>query len=333
MQRRALHFQADRFFAAPGPHALAVAGETAMAADATWLRTVRDACARWTTVRAVTSLPQAALLANVRGSWQASAGRGEHLAARLDGARLTELRRARGSAPAGVPALDVPAVLQAVRQVAAAAWTADWQLLDLAGEEALATAGRRAWWRAALVGAARAWGIDWSRARLADLAARLGSDVPFFVEGVPAVVSGRGERLTPVVGMPALDAVIACPAPGLSTAAVYTHCTPDPTQRGAAERLAASFVNGDLPAALGGMHNTLEPPARGLCTEVGRLLAALAAAGAVRPMLTGSGSACFAIARTAPEARGIAARRDAAGWPGVFPVRFMPGRMGQMLTE
>jgi 4-diphosphocytidyl-2C-methyl-D-erythritol kinase len=50
-------------------------------------------------------------------------------------------------------------------------------------------------------------------------------------------------------------------------------------------------------------------------------------------MLTGSGSACFAIARTAPEARGIAARLDAAGWPGVFPVRFMPGRMGPMLTE
>jgi hypothetical protein len=162
MQRRALHFQADRFFAAPGPHALAVAGETAMAADATWLRTVRDACARWTTVRAVTSLPQAALLANVRGSWQASAGRGEHLAARLDGDRLTELRRARGSAPAGVPALDVPAVLQAVRQVAAAAWTADWQLLDLAGEEALATAGRRAWWRAALVGAAAVAALAWS---------------------------------------------------------------------------------------------------------------------------------------------------------------------------
>jgi len=181
---------------------------------------------------------------------------------------------------------------------------------------------------AALVGAAEAWGIDWPRSRLAALAAQLGSDVPFFLEGGPAIASGRGERLVAVGGIPALHAVIACPAAGLSTAAVYAHCTPDAGQRGAAERLAAAFVAGDLGTAFAAMHNTLEPPARALAADVGRLLDAMTAAGAVRPMLTGSGSACFALARSQPEARAIAARLEAAGWPGVFAVQVVSAPAG-----
>jgi len=127
-------------------------------------------------------------------------------------------------------------------------------------------------------------------------------------------------------------AVIACPATGLSTAAVYAACTPDATRRGDAERLAAALAAGDLPAAMPLMHNALETPARRLCGDVDRLLTALARAGAVAPRLTGSGSACFAVCRTAAEARGIAARLAAersagrAAWPGVFAVRLaLPG--------
>jgi len=174
---------------------------------------------------------------------------------------------------------------------------------------------------AALVGAARAWGIDWPQPRLADLAARLGSDVPFFLGGGPAIASGRGEALVPVAGIPPLAAVIACPAIGLSTAAVYTRCVPDGARRGTARRLADALAAGDLRGAEKLMHNDLEPPARMLAGDVSRLLESMAKAGAVRPLLTGSGSACFTLTRTVDEARGIAARLEAAGWPGVFPVR------------
>jgi len=174
---------------------------------------------------------------------------------------------------------------------------------------------------AALVGAAQAWGIDWPRARLVDLAARLGSDVPFFLTGGPAIASGRGEVLVPVAGIPPLAAVIACPAAGLSTAAVYARCAPDGGRRGTARRLADALVAGDLRGAGDLMHNDLEPPARALAADVSRLLEALAAAGAARPLLTGSGSACFALAHTAAEARGIAGRLENAGWHGVFSVQ------------
>jgi 4-diphosphocytidyl-2-C-methyl-D-erythritol kinase len=186
---------------------------------------------------------------------------------------------------------------------------------------------------AVLAAAADAWGVDWSRERLAALGSRLGSDIPWFFAGGPAVAGGRGESIDPVAGIPPLPAVIACPAVGLSTAAVYARCVPDASRRGESARLAAALADGRLQSSYSLMHNALERPARDLCPDVARLLEAMAAAGATRPMLTGSGSACFAIARTAPEARGIAARLDAAGWPGVFPVRIAPGRAGHVLTE
>jgi len=191
---------------------------------------------------------------------------------------------------------------------------------------------------AVLRGAAAAWGLDWSRERLAAIGATIGSDVPFFLGDGPAIARGRGERLEPVAGIPPLPAVIACPGTGLSTAAVYGACTPVASHRGAAARLADALVSGGLRGALPLLVNSLEEPARRLCPDVDRLLAALAHAGAVGPRLTGSGSACFALARTAPEARGIAARLAAARgpdgrrlWPGVFTVRLttdMGGRMG-----
>jgi len=174
---------------------------------------------------------------------------------------------------------------------------------------------------AVLLAASRAWGLDWPRERLAAIGGRIGSDVPWFFAGGPAIAGGRGERLEPVAGMPLLAAVIACPAVGLSTAAVYARCVPEPERRGEAARLATAFAAGRLPDAMALMHNSLERPARDLCPEVGRLLSDLAAAGAVRPLLTGSGSACFAVTRSVAEARRIAGRLGSAGWPAAFAVR------------
>ena len=78
------------------------------------------------------------------------------------------------------------------------------------------------------------------------------------------------------------------------------------------------------------MHNALEPPARALSAEVTGLLDDIARCGGLCPRLTGSGSACFTLCRTAAEARGIAARLAAledAGhprWPVVIAARIGP---------
>jgi 4-diphosphocytidyl-2-C-methyl-D-erythritol kinase len=184
---------------------------------------------------------------------------------------------------------------------------------------------------AVLVAAAQAWGLDMPTDRLAAIGARIGSDVPVFFAGGAALVGGRGERIEPVPGIPPLHAVIARPLAGLSTAAVYARCAPEAGRRGAARRLAEALVASRCQAATALMHNSLEPPARAMCADVDRLLRDFLRAGAVHPLLTGSGSACFAVLRTALEARRVAARLEMAGWPGVFVVRLATAGDGRPL--
>lgn len=184
---------------------------------------------------------------------------------------------------------------------------------------------------AALRGVATLWQLDWPAARLAEIGSRLGSDIPFFFADGPAVVAGRGELVAPTPPLEPLAAVIACPAAGLSTAAVYGACRPEPARAGEAARLAERLAAGDLPAAMPLMHNSLEAPARSLSSDIDRLLADLEKAGGLCPRLTGSGSACFTLCRTLAEARAIAARLTACEdegkprWPAVFAVPIASG--------
>ena len=74
---------------------------------------------------------------------------------------------------------------------------------------------------AALVGCAALWGLDIARGDLAQIAAELGSDVPFALTGGTAVGTGRGELLSPVLARTPLHWVLALAAEGLSTPAVF----------------------------------------------------------------------------------------------------------------
>ena len=97
---------------------------------------------------------------------------------------------------------------------------------------------------AALVAANLGWKLGLSAADLAAAAAQLGSDVPFFLSGGPAVCRGRGERTEPVGELGALDFVVARPPAGLATAAVYGACRPAERPRPLAPLLEA-FRGGD----------------------------------------------------------------------------------------
>jgi 4-diphosphocytidyl-2-C-methyl-D-erythritol kinase len=238
-----------------------------------------------------------------------------------------------------VPTDDTNLVVRAVRLLAAEAGVEPRLDIDLvkAIPSGAGLGGGSSDAAAVLRAAATAWNIDWPADRLAAIGAAIGSDVPWFFAGGPAIARGRGEQVEPVPALRSLAAVIACPAVGLSTAAVYGRCTPDAGHRGMAWQLAEALAGGGLRPALQFMDNALEPPARQLCPDVDRLLTALARAGAVAPRLTGSGSACFALTRTVAEARSVAARVAAAGvasggrWPGVFVVRLAePGRGVQL---
>jgi 4-diphosphocytidyl-2-C-methyl-D-erythritol kinase len=165
---------------------------------------------------------------------------------------------------------------------------------------------------AALKAANIAWNLGWSDAQLADVGAALGSDVPLFFAGGPAVCRGRGEKVAAVAGLGRLDLVVVRPPAGLSTAAVYGACRraarPQPV-----EPLVAALARGDLAAAGRLLFNRLEEAARGLSPWIRRLLAELATLNCLGYGMTGSGSCCFGLCRHARHARRTASRLQARG--------------------
>ena len=68
---------------------------------------------------------------------------------------------------------------------------------------------------------ARLWDLPEDRGALEDVAASLGSDVPFFLTGGEANVSGRGELVTPVEDSAPAELLLLVPPFSVSTAAVY----------------------------------------------------------------------------------------------------------------
>jgi 4-diphosphocytidyl-2-C-methyl-D-erythritol kinase len=81
---------------------------------------------------------------------------------------------------------------------------------------------------ATLVGLHRLWGLDMPAGTLAGLGARLGSDVPFFFQGGTALASGRGEVLTPLLGVAPQWMIVVTPQinyPGHKTQAMYQALT------------------------------------------------------------------------------------------------------------
>jgi 4-diphosphocytidyl-2-C-methyl-D-erythritol kinase len=68
---------------------------------------------------------------------------------------------------------------------------------------------------------ARLWGLSADPGALQSVAERLGSDVPFFLAGGEAEVTGRGEVVTPVEDSAPVELVLLVPPFSVSTAAVY----------------------------------------------------------------------------------------------------------------
>jgi 4-diphosphocytidyl-2-C-methyl-D-erythritol kinase len=171
---------------------------------------------------------------------------------------------------------------------------------------------------AALAAANLAWGLGWTRRRLAELAAAVGSDVPFFLDGRAAVCRGRGERIEPADWRTRLHVVVVRPPAGLATSAVYRHCQPADEPQSVEPLLAAARC-GDAAGVARRMVNRLQPAAEHLSPWIGRLRQAFDRLGCWGHQMTGSGTSYFGIFRHAEQARCAASRLRAAGWGAVFP--------------
>lgn len=169
----------------------------------------------------------------------------------------------------------------------------------------------------------RIWQVGWSVGELARLGARIGSDVPFFFHTPMAVGKGRGERLRPMPLAHVIHLVLVCPYQRVSTAEVYGRLSV-PRRRRPIEPLLRDLKEGNIKTLGQLLFNRLEPTARRLCPGIAEVQRALRATGLAGPLVTGSGSATFALARGRPEAI-RAAKRLQKRFPGrVYVLRSTP---------
>jgi len=168
---------------------------------------------------------------------------------------------------------------------------------------------------AALRGLNALWGLGLDQEALADIAARLGSDVPFFLYGGTALAEGCGESITPLPDAPPQELVIALPALTLAdkTRRMYSLLTPaDHTDGSVAGHLADAIRQG-RPVADERLFNAFDGPAFRAFPELERLRRALLAAGARSVHLAGSGPALFALVDNATERERLARAATEAG--------------------
>ena len=149
---------------------------------------------------------------------------------------------------------------------------------------------------ATLVAIDRLWDLRTSDVELLALAAELGSDVPFSLLGGAALGMGRGEEVTALVDDATRWWVVVPATVGLSTPAVYRHFDelfPDaPDEVVVPTELHTALADPDNRLLAAAMHNDLEAAALDLRPELGELIAAGEAAGALRGMISGSGPTC-----------------------------------------
>ena len=154
---------------------------------------------------------------------------------------------------------------------------------------------------ATLVALRRLWALDLPDAMLDEIAADLGSDVPFSLQGGTARGTGRGELLTPVLTQGELHWVVALSESELSTPHVYAEwdrllAEGRVVAAGDAPDLDAPLLSalrqGDPRGVAEHLVNDLQPAALALRPSLRSVLDAGAELGALAGMVSGSGPTC-----------------------------------------
>lgn len=168
-------------------------------------------------------------------------------------------------------------------------------------------------------------------ASLIDLASGLGSDVPFFLQGGPALATGRGEKVQTLDPFPALRGafmVLIHPGFGISTPWAYQQLARFPEalngRPGRARELIGLLGGDDLRRACGGFYNSLETPALKKYPILAMFQDFLRESGADGALMSGSGSTTFAVIKGRNAAEELCGKFlgkfGRANWTAVVPM-------------
>lgn len=175
---------------------------------------------------------------------------------------------------------------------------------------------------AALVAVNALWNAG-LEARLSE-SVELGADVPFALSGGIAVGLGRGELLTAIDNVPALNLVLVTSDEGLSTPAVYKRLDELRAARGIApmeapeavipDQLISALKSGDQKRIASLLKNDLQEAALDLRPDLQDTIDAGLAAGALAGFVSGSGPTVAFLVEDANNAEELAQRLHAQGY-------------------
>ncbi|MBD1870822.1 4-(cytidine 5'-diphospho)-2-C-methyl-D-erythritol kinase [Cyanobacteria bacterium FACHB-471] len=186
---------------------------------------------------------------------------------------------------------------------------------------------------AVLVGLDLIWGLGLTQGELQDLAAKLGSDVPFCIAGGTAIATGRGEQLSPLPSINSLYAVLA-KYHSLSVSTVWAYQTyrkqfgdsyspvsttgsavgtsATPKQRAHAGEIVAAIMHHDSSKIGKLLHNDLEKVVLPAHPQVAQLRETIQQFNPLGTMMSGSGPTVFALAESQAEAKHLQQQIQAA---------------------
>ena len=169
---------------------------------------------------------------------------------------------------------------------------------------------------AALLGLSELWGVRLARDEMHALAARLGSDVPFFLNGPTALVEGRGEWVTRIPSPVSRWAVLVSQpyAVESKTRRLYENLSKhDMTDGSITRQLISAILEGDFRPSL--LYNGFERTAYNIFKDLHRVRQQIAQTGGRAVHLSGSGPTLYVLfaEKEAAKARGLYEALQAQG--------------------
>ena len=142
----------------------------------------------------------------------------------------------------------------------------------------------------------RHYGEPFSVGALAELGASVGSDVPFCVIGGTAMVEGRGDKLRKLPDMPDCIFVVCKPDFSASTPELYRKLDEKEIAKHPDHRaMESALLAGDLGKVAENLYNVFDPVVTEEHLELNYIKSIFNTYGSVGQLMTGSGSAVFAM--------------------------------------
>ncbi|WP_244056396.1 4-(cytidine 5'-diphospho)-2-C-methyl-D-erythritol kinase [Ligilactobacillus pabuli] len=139
------------------------------------------------------------------------------------------------------------------------------------------------------------WNLELTNEQLAKIGLSIDSDVPFCVYSRPALVTGRGEIVTPLESLPPMWFVIAKPPASVSTPFILRQVNYHHLDHLDVDQLVAAIHNQDYLAITSQMANVLEPISARRYPEISKIKNKMLQFGTTTALMSGTGPTVYGV--------------------------------------